>query len=76
MLISDGNKVSQISSCLEAAAAFQLTRKEAVGIARCQQAVIQDNWNTVCDEAQVSEIDRAMFWGRQFLNTYSCIGLD
>jgi serine/threonine-protein kinase HipA len=75
MLIVGSNRMSQISTCLEAAPLFQLTRDEAMAIARDQRAAILDNWDAVCDEAQVSEIDRALFWSRQFLNPYSVIGL-
>jgi serine/threonine-protein kinase HipA len=75
MLIIGSNRMSQISTCLEAAPLFQLTRDEAMAIARDQRAAILDNWDAVCDEAQVSEIDRALFWSRQFLNPYSVIGL-
>jgi serine/threonine-protein kinase HipA len=75
MLISGNNRMSQISSCLDAAPAFQLTREGARGIAMYQREVIQDNWDAVCDEARLSEIDRALFWGRQFLNPYSLVGL-
>lgn len=76
MLIHGGNRMSQISSCLDAAPAFHLTREKAGEIAAHQKAAIQDNWNAVCDEARLTEIDRAMLWGRQLLNPFSIIGLD
>ena len=75
MLIAGNNRMSQISTCLEAAHNFQLTRDEAMDIARSQKAAILDNWDAVCEEARLSEIDRALFRGRQFLNPYSVIGL-
>ncbi len=76
MLIHGGNRMSQISSCLDAAPAFHLTREKAGEIAAHQKAAIQDNCNAVCDEARLTEIDRAMLWGRQLLNPFSIIGLD
>ena len=75
MLINGSNRMSQISSCLDAAPAFHLTREDALEIARSQRVAIQDNWDAVCYEARLTEIDRAL-WGRQFLNPYSCVGLD
>ena len=75
MLIAGGNRMSQVASCLDAAPAFHLTREDALEIARSQREKIQDNWGSVCDEAQLSEIDRAMLWGRQFVNPYSLTGI-
>lgn len=76
MLISGGNRMSQVASCLEAAPAFHLSAEEALVIARGQKRKIEENWNAVCDEAGLTEIDRALLWGRQFLNPYSLEGLD
>lgn len=75
MLINGGNRMSQVASCLEAAPAFHLSREDSLEIARSQQSKIRDNWDSVCDEAQLSEIDRALLWGRQFLNPYSLTGI-
>ena len=75
MLIAGNSRMSQVSICLEAAPIFQLTRDEAMEIATNQKTAILDNWDAVCEEARLSEIDRALFWGRQFLNPYSVIGL-
>ena len=75
MLIVGGNRMSQISSCLDAAPAFHLTREDALEIANNLKVAIQDNWDIVCNEAQLTEIDRSVLWGRQFLNPYSIVGL-
>ena len=75
MLIAGNNRMSQISSCLDAAPIFHLTGNEAMDIAMRLTAAIRDSWDDVCDEARLSEIDRALLWGRQFLNPYSMIGL-
>jgi len=32
---------------------------------------ISKNWNTVCEEAGLSETDRALLWGRQYLNPFA-----
>lgn len=74
MLITGDNRMSRIMSCVEGAAAFQLGAAEALGIARGQIEVIVGNWQAVCDEAGLSEVDRGLLWGRQFLNAYAFEG--
>ena len=71
MLISGENRMSRISSCLEAAHHFLLSREDALSIVVHQVAVIGENWGRVCDEAKLSETDRALFWGRQLLNPFA-----
>lgn len=71
MLISDGNRMSQLKSCLEAAHHFLLSRDDARAIFAHQIDTINNNWNVVCEEAELSEVDKTLFWGRQFLNPYS-----
>ena len=75
MLISGDNRMSQISSCLETAHNFLLSREEALVIIEHQKQVIEENWDSVCDEAGLNETDRKLFWGRQFLNPYAFEGL-
>ena len=47
---------------------------EAQAVIEHQKSVIEDNWDSVCNEAQLSEVDRALFWHRQFLNPYAFEG--
>jgi serine/threonine-protein kinase HipA len=68
MLISGGNNLSKLKSCLAAAPHFQFSEDEAKAIFARQREAIEANWNAVCDEANLSEIDRKLFWKRQFLN--------
>ena len=75
MLISGDNRMSQISSCLDAAHHFLLSHEEAFFIAQHQKKAIEENWDAVCDEAGLNETDRNLFWGRQFLNPYAFEGL-
>ena len=70
MLISGDNRMSRISACLEAAHHFLLSEKDAAAIVEHQIFAISENWNTVCEEAGLSETDRAMLWGRQYLNPF------
>ena len=71
MLISGDNRMSRISACLDAARHFLLSEKEAVAIVEHQIYAISENWNTVCEEAGLSEIDRALLWGHQYLNPFA-----
>jgi serine/threonine-protein kinase HipA len=71
MLISGEDRMSRVSSCLDAAAHFLLSRAEAIAIVERQMALIIENWSAVCDEAAMTEIDRAFLWGRQFFNPYA-----
>jgi len=74
MLISGDNRMSTISSCIEAAHHFMLSKDEASGIVYKQKEAIEKNWDTVCTEAELSEIDRKLLWRRQFLNPFSVEG--
>jgi serine/threonine-protein kinase HipA len=71
MLISGDNRMSRISVCLEAAHHFLLSEKEAAAIVAHQISAISNNWSTVCEEAGLSETDRSLLWGRQFLNPFA-----
>ena len=66
---------SQLRRCLEAAATFLLTPAEAETQIRGQIAVIRQRFDAVCDEAGLSQVDRALFRSRQFLNAYAFEGL-
>ncbi|MGB1111238.1 MAG: type II toxin-antitoxin system HipA family toxin [Gammaproteobacteria bacterium] len=71
MLIVSGDRMSRISSCLNSAGHFLLSREAAVAIVEHQIDRIQQHWEAVCTEAEFSETDRALLWGRQFLNPYA-----
>ncbi len=71
MLISGNNNLSQLKTCLETAHNFLLSKDEAIAIFENQKDAIEKNWTKVCDEAELSEVDRKLLWGRQFLNPYS-----
>lgn len=71
MLISGNNNLSQLSVCLSSAKNYFLSEPEGKLIAEKLIAAIKDNWTAVCDEAQLSQIDRSLLMGRQFLNPFS-----
>ena len=76
MLIAGDNRMSRISSCIDAAANFLLSRKEAIDIVESQLGCIIEHWDAVCDEASLSVTDRAFMWRRQFLNPYALEDLE
>lgn len=74
MLILGNNRLSQVAVCLEAHAVFQLSQQEATAIAAAQIKTIRDQWDGVCEEANLSIIDRQLFWRRQILNPFALQG--
>lgn len=74
MLIDGNRRFSQIAVCLDAAPSFLLSREEATAIAAAQISTIKDQWQSVCDEATLSVVDRELFWRRQFLNPFAFDG--
>ena len=74
MLIYGENRMSQLNSCLAGAHNFLLSPEEARGIIEHQIAVIEGNWANVCDEANLNQTDRTLFWKRQFLNDFAFQG--
>ncbi|MCW8935010.1 MAG: type II toxin-antitoxin system HipA family toxin [Gammaproteobacteria bacterium] len=71
MLINGNDNLSQLKTCLATAHNFLLSEEDARLIFEKQKEVIATNWHAVCDEAKLSEIDRKLLLGRQFLNPYS-----
>lgn len=71
MLITGDNRMSRISVCLDAAVQFLLPREEAIAIVEGLLNTIIEGWDAVCDEGTLSPADRALLWGRQFLNPYA-----
>ena len=73
MLILGNEKKSQIAVCLKAAPSFLLKEADATTVVKDQVKVIKNRWSTVCREANLSEVDKNLFWRRQFLNPYAFI---
>lgn len=75
MLLTEHNRFSQLQVCLEAAAYFQLCQVDAEQVIIEQIAVIARHWESVCTEARVSAVDKALFTGNQFLNPFAFFDL-
>ena len=71
MLIRGKERTSQVGACIAAASVFLMNKQEAIHIVNHQVQVIENEWQTTCDEARLSEVDRMLFWRRQFLNPFA-----
>ena len=76
MLITGQQRSSQIATCLAAAPQFHLAPDQAIAIVSSQLETVGAHWVSLCDEAKLGQIDRSLFWGRQFLNPFAFYGLD
>jgi serine/threonine-protein kinase HipA len=70
----DGYRMSQLAGCVERASTYLLSADDARAIIDHQILTINRHWKDVCDEAQLSEVERTGFWQRQFLNAYALEG--
>jgi serine/threonine-protein kinase HipA len=68
---TDGFRMSEVSGCVERAATYLLSESEAREIVDHQIDVIESQWDDACDAARMTEVERAHFWRRQFLNSYA-----
>jgi len=71
MLITGDNRFSQLKTCLAAAHHFLLSRQTAVEVIELVETAIRENWERVCEEAELGPVERNYWWGRQFLNPFS-----
>jgi serine/threonine-protein kinase HipA len=71
MLITGENRFSQLKTCLAAAHHFFLSRQAAVDAIDRIETAIRDNWERVCEEAELSPVDKNYLWGHQFFNPFS-----
>ena len=74
MLLHDQERRSQLVHCLAASERLGLSKIQAREIINHQIAIIHDHWGAVCDEADLSPVDRDFLWGRQFLNPFALEG--
>ncbi|CAM3965285.1 type II toxin-antitoxin system HipA family toxin [Vreelandella rituensis] len=74
MLLHGQERRSQLVHCLAAAERLGLSQTQARDIINHQRATIHEHWGAVCDEADLSPVDRNFLWGRQFLNPFALEG--
>ncbi|MGO1164908.1 type II toxin-antitoxin system HipA family toxin [Brucella sp. C7-11G] len=75
MLIKGDNRASTLTTLLAAAPDYHLKEAEAAALIEHHIATIANLWQDVCDEADMTPVDRTLFAGRQFLNSYALEGL-
>lgn len=68
MRILGARSDSRLSLCKEAAYKFNIKSDDAEAIIDTMQESIVRSWDSVCDEAGLTEVERIFFWKRQFLN--------
>lgn len=71
---TDGYRFSQVAGCVARASTYLLSEVDAREIVDHQIDTIESQWAEVCDQASLTEVDRAGFWHRQFLNPYATEG--
>jgi serine/threonine-protein kinase HipA len=71
MLIRGRERTSQVGACIAAASVFLMNKQEAIHIVNHQVQVIENEWQSTCEEARLSPVDRMLFWRRQFLNPFA-----
>jgi serine/threonine-protein kinase HipA len=81
MLIKGDGRASTLATVLAAAPDYHLPdyhlkEAEAAALIEHQIKTIAEHWQQVCDEADLNPVDRKLFAGRQFLNSYALEGLD
>lgn len=75
MLIKGEGRASTLATCLAAAPDYHLKEAEAAALIEQQITTIAEQWQAVCEEAELTPVDRKFCAGRQFLNSYASEGL-
>ena len=72
----DGQKLSQVAACLDAARFYELTEGQARDVIDGQLDLIRGQWNDAADLATLTATERDQMWGRQILNPFATYGYD
>jgi serine/threonine-protein kinase HipA len=75
MLIKGEGRASTLATLLAAAPDYHLKEAEASALIEHQITIMANLWQEICDEADLSPVDRKLFAGRQFLNNFALEGL-
>lgn len=65
-----GARASQLRVCRDAAAEYQLDKRDATDIIEAMVAVIEDQWSEAADAARLTQLERAQLWENQILNPF------
>jgi serine/threonine-protein kinase HipA len=67
----DGYRLSQIAACIARTSTYLLTEEEAREIVDRQIETIEREWDDVCEQAHLNEVDRRRLRDSAFLNPYA-----
>lgn len=76
MSIYNGISASQLRECISAAPQFKLSKQKAISIIEEIANVFIDNWQSLCEESQLSTVDKNLFSSNQFFNRFAFENLD
>ncbi len=76
MFISEDDKTSRLANCIQSAHNFLIKRKEAISMIEDVMSTIAKNFKHVCDEGEITHVDRTFMKQTQFFNEYAFDGLD
>ena len=74
MEIGPGRRSSQVATCLEHAAFYELSHREAKAIIDHQIETITTEWSEAADVARLTTAERTAMRGHQILNPYASYG--
>jgi len=70
----DAGRLSQFTTCLEAANNYDLSESEARLIIDGQIRIVTDRWDEVADDVGLTGPERRELWGNQVLNPFAFFG--
>ncbi len=68
MRIIGENNRANLLVCLQAASSFLLSEEKARRIIQQQIITINERWQTICEEAELTDAEANLLWQRSFLN--------
>ncbi|HQV17441.1 MAG: type II toxin-antitoxin system HipA family toxin [Gordonia sp.] len=72
---ADGQRDSNLATLVRYCGEYGLSRRRGHDVAQAVVTAIHDNWDSAADVAQLTQAERAVLLGRQFLNPGSIRGL-
>ena len=66
----DGQRISQLATCLSSCEIYLLDSVQAQEIIDTQLDIIRTQWKEVADAARLTELDRKRLYGREILNEF------
>lgn len=70
----DGQRLSRLDVCIDAAEVYLLDSESARDIVDRLVTVVNEQWNDACDEVGLTDAQREQLWGRAVCNPYAFSG--